>query len=230
MKLRQKLYRIGKDKKYNTAVVEFKIVRKIIKGVKDQDKFCLFDLTNGMLYDFYWCSAKTLQELENLLNEDKHFFKRKSEAKKHLKYEMSAESERIKFFKKNSKQKKGETKKTIKLGEMISKLENLPQKAKVRFDFFDYIPANFNSWRGAYSELALGYERLKHGEELSVEDFLRYCKNQIGSKHIGWKGGEFGMSENSEVWIDNAGEYWGLPIRDIIFDGEFVIIKTKKEV
>lgn len=230
MKLRQKLYGIGRDDKYKTIVVEFKVVKRVIKGVKDQDKFCLFDLTNGRLYDYYWCSAKTLQELDNLLNKDGDFFQSKSKAKKHLKYELSAESERIKYFKKNSKEKKGESKKTIKLGEMISKLENLPQEVKVRFDFFDYIPGDFNSWRGAYSELALGYKRRKDGKELLAKDFLKYCKKQIGCIHQGWKGGSFEMDENSEVWVDNNGESWGLPIRDIIFDGEFVIIKTKKKV
>lgn len=230
MKLRQKLYRIGQDEKYKTIVVEFKVVKQVIKGVKDQDKFCLFNLTNGELYDYYWCSAKTLQELDNLLNKDADFFQSKSKAKKHLKYELFAKSERIKYFKKNSKEKKGESKKTIKLGEMISKLENLPQEAKVRFDFFDYIPDDFGSWRGVYSELALGYKRRKNGKELSAKDFLEYCRRQIGSTHQGWKGGLFEMDKNSEVWVDNDGEYWGLPIRDIVFDGESVIIKTKKEV
>lgn len=230
MKLRQKLYKIGQDNKRNTTVNEFKIVKKVIKGVKDQDKFCLFNVTTGMLYDFYWCSAKTLQELEDLLNKNADFFQSKSEAKKHLKYELSAESKRIKYFKKNSKEKKGEIKKTIKLGEIISKLENLPLDAKVRFDFLDYIPDDFGSWRGAYSELALGYKRLKDGKEISVKDFLKYCKIQVGNGYTGWKGGWFEMDENSEVWVDNDGEYWGLPIRNIIFDGEFVIIKTKKEV
>ena len=218
--MRQKLYRIEND-----SVITYKVVKKIIQGVKNQNKYCLFDLNANKLCCYF--EAESLEKLSHSLN---NFFVSKEEAKKQLNKEKNEQKLLIKHFKTNSK---GE-RQTFKLKEIIAKLELLPSDAKVKFDFLDYAPCDFNSWRGDYFQLALSYEKVGIKKVSGtvkfplVSEFLEQCKGVMNATFEGWKGGDYKMHEDCEVWIDNAGESWGLPILDIVLEGEFAIIKTTK--
>lgn len=120
------------------------------------------------------------------------------------------------------------------LGEIILKLENMPPDAPVRFDF-DSNVGGLDSWRGSYSELALGYQ---DDEPITVNDLLNDCRFSVGKTYEGYKGGEFKMGRQTPVWVANWGEsgasvkdkydYETVGIKDIALKDGAVIIVTEK--
>ena len=109
------------------------------------------------------------------------------------------------------------------LGEIIKILEEMPQDATVCFAFGNLNPTTLDSWRGSYNELALGYgDRIRAGE-WKVVDFIKHCKDAIGSTYTGWKGGDFTMGENTPVWVDNCGESSETGISNITYDGYYYV-------
>lgn len=77
------------------------------------------------------------------------------------------------------------------LGELISKLEKIPQDTHIEYGFGSPM-----SWRGSYYELA--FEPVKN---TTIRDMLFYAKDAIGNTYSGYKGGDFTMDEQSEVHI-----------------------------
>lgn len=127
------------------------------------------------------------------------------------------------------------------LGELLLKLkpiaENQKDKkeediARVQFDFGTAVPTGFASWRGSYSEIALGYElsgydnHAKHFDNVKVTDFTKMVEDAIGQTYTGWKGGEFTMNKNTPVWVANPGNSGNTGIVEVIDDGYRVILMT----
>ena len=84
---------------------------------------------------------------------------------------------------------------------LIDELEKLPKNKVVDDGFGEAM-----SWRGSYCELA--FEPKKKAK---VSDMLTIAKNANGSSFEGYKGGEFVMNLNSEVYIASYG-FNGEPI------------------
>jgi hypothetical protein len=95
---------------------------------------------------------------------------------------------------------------TITLGAMIRALEHCNQDAFVRFDFCGMVPGKLGSYRGDYSELALGFNGAD-ATDVRVSDLVAHLKKAVGKEFTGWKGGDFLMSLDSPVWVDNPGKY-----------------------
>lgn len=125
------------------------------------------------------------------------------------------------------------------LGELVEKLEAIGLKDSdgddiyVQFDFGSAIPTTLDSWRGSYSELALGYELVGYdGDDdanynsMKVEKLLKDLKSAIGKEFYGWKGGDFKMSENTPVWVDNSGNANNCAIVDVLDKGYFCVLLT----
>lgn len=92
----------------------------------------------------------------------------------------------------------------LSLGELILKLESIPDKQKkVVYDFGEYAPTDIDSWRGIYSELALDYEKT---EPKTVEQILSILKEANGNSFQGYKGGYFKMGRNTPIWVANYSE------------------------
>jgi hypothetical protein len=114
---------------------------------------------------------------------------------------------------------------TMKLGELIAALERKNQDMEVRFEFARMFPTTIKSWRGDYSQLAIGYADTAK-EEVTVGDLLKKLKEADGKTYDGYKGGNYLMSANTFVWVDNWGKFTETGILDINeFDGE-VFIRT----
>ena len=128
--------------------------------------------------------------------------------------------------------------KQLTLGEIIAEVEKCGYKEEdgedkaVYFDFGTAIPTLLNSWRGSYSELALGYKLTgydnngEHLTEKKATDFLTELKSAIGKEFTGWKGGEYTMSEDTPVWVSNPGNASNTAIVGILNDGCRIIIIT----
>ncbi len=109
------------------------------------------------------------------------------------------------------------------LGEVINFLENLSHKelknSDVFFEFANAVPTSFDSWRGDYSILALGYEAFKYGTKsdtiLKAHEFLSMCKECLYKVFTGWKGGDFCMTKDTEIYIANPGLSGGTKIKEL---------------
>ena len=117
----------------------------------------------------------------------------------------------------------------LSLGEIISKCEPLaPDSAdspEVIFGFEHAYPTALDSWRGIYSELALGFSC--EGMPPTLDHFIETLKSAIGETFTGYKGGSFTMSEKTPVWVANYGNSGNTAIVDVIGDAHQVILVTR---
>jgi hypothetical protein len=65
-------------------------------------------------------------------------------------------------------------------------------------------PTVFDSYRGYYEDLALGYSN--KGEYPTVGKLLEHAEACLGKDFTGWKGGEYTAREDSTLWVANSGE------------------------
>lgn len=93
----------------------------------------------------------------------------------------------------------------------------------VSFDFCRLYPTRFDSFRGIYSQLALGYD---FEERMPAKKFLQNLKFADGNVFEGWKGGEFKMDRNTPVWVANQGESSDTAIIDVFEDTVEIILHT----
>lgn len=114
---------------------------------------------------------------------------------------------------------------TLVLGELIEELEKHPDTARVRFDFANFEPNGFCSYRGFYDHLSLMYRR---SHSATIGELLAAARNAVGGTFSGWKGGEFTMGRGTPIWVSDSGDSDGTTI--IGFEpwlGDFgIIIKT----
>lgn len=127
--------------------------------------------------------------------------------------------------------------KQLTLGEIITKIEHLIShmdddvdlnERAVRFDFEYVRPAFFDSWRGIYKELALGFSI--DGEDVTINKFLAMCKECLGKEFTGYKGGDFTMHKNSPVWVANYGNSGETGIVGVKFDYWLILETARCEV
>lgn len=126
----------------------------------------------------------------------------------------------------------------LSLGELILKLEALPDKSKVViFDFGNNVPTGLCSWRGRYAELCLNYENTEPKNANQVIEMLRDAN---GKTYVGYKGDDFTMSLQTPIWVANYSEsgirnykdstnYEYVAVVDVedVEDGDKVILITK---
>lgn len=131
-------------------------------------------------------------------------------------------------------------KETITLQELIEAIENCGIKKEIGdyknilFDFGTAIPTGLISWRGSYSELSLEYKLTNRDDNsepqcMHADKFLEMCKEAIGSRFEGYKGGEFTMNKDTLVYVDNYGAYTETIISGVKSDDYYIYIKTDKQ-
>lgn len=114
------------------------------------------------------------------------------------------------------------------LGEFIEKLRQQPQDNEITFDFCGFLPTTFDSWRGVYCELALGYEAPEYNKSIQVATLLSRAQDADGEVFMGYKGGNYQMGKSTRIWVDNRGETNGTAIVDVItFDTYLTKIITQ---
>lgn len=99
---------------------------------------------------------------------------------------------------------------TMSVAELKTQLERHKDAERVVFDFGTMAPTDFRSWRGIYSELALGYANWAEWDSPdppSASDLLDRLNKACSETHYGYKGGEFRTYPGTQVWVDNWGEY-----------------------
>jgi len=112
------------------------------------------------------------------------------------------------------------------LGEFVDALEACGLETRVFFDRFGLVPTSFNSYRGYYDHLALGFEL----EGIVMADELaERAKQAIGKTFGGWKGGEYTMSRHTPLWASNTGRVTRTKIVGTSNDGWSLIILTASD-
>lgn len=114
------------------------------------------------------------------------------------------------------------------LGEFISLLEVQDQEKCIKYDFVHFDPGEFDSWRGDYGYLALGYDN-GEGEGKVVKDILEMAKDAVGRVYNGWKGGEYRMTKETPLRCANPGESGDTAIVGVQDKGWVVVIMTQWE-
>lgn len=99
---------------------------------------------------------------------------------------------------------------------------------KVIFDFCSAFPTEIDSWRGIYAEVALSFTMDWRGgtEPMLVTDFIDMLIQTVGRTFTGYKGGEFMMTENTPVWVDNYGECTNTAVIGVSTMSCYIIIET----
>ena len=120
------------------------------------------------------------------------------------------------------------------LGELIAGLEKVDLAAKVIYCFGGYYPtSSFNSYRGYYEQLALGWATYKFDNdappELTAHALLELCRSVVGVTFQGWKGGDYTMGLHTPVWVDNVGECNSTMITGVEQEGDYVELLTRIE-
>ena len=113
------------------------------------------------------------------------------------------------------------------LGELTKARERVPGETPVYFDLLQLVPTRFDSYRGFYDQLALGYA--DDGRK-TAEALLEQCRKANGQIFEGWKGGQYTMRDNTDLWISNRGHASGHRIVGLRFDHEWcATIETEPE-
>lgn len=116
----------------------------------------------------------------------------------------------------------------MKLGDLIRHLEGCKPEASVYFDFCDTIPTGIGSYRGYYDQLALGWRICEYGAEPpKVADVLKWLREACGATFTGYKGGEYVMDRQTQVWVANYGESHGTLTVGVIDSDWRVVIETR---
>lgn len=111
-----------------------------------------------------------------------------------------------------------------KLGVLIRQLSSCKPEAPVYFDFCDLVPDGIESYRGYYDQLAIGWKEAR--EAPTVADVLAMLRGAVGKTFMGYKGGDFLMDEDTEVWVDNSGRATGTIITHVEDDDWCVYLRT----
>lgn len=116
---------------------------------------------------------------------------------------------------------------SITLGKLIAHLELENPNDEVEFDFCGAAPTRFASYRGDYSELALGHD-ITGAKPQKVSDLLAAARGCIGKTFEGYKGGDFIMHPHTPVRVDNWGEWTSTHITGVESGSGTVILVTRK--
>jgi hypothetical protein len=109
------------------------------------------------------------------------------------------------------------------LGRMIAELEKCDPLAVVSLSDDGMSPGDANSYRGYYSDLSFEPE----DGPVSVEKYLRECRNALGETFEGYKGGDFIMGEDTPLWISTYGSASGRAIVGLLNQGEKIVLEIK---
>lgn len=139
------------------------------------------------------------------------------------------------------------------LGELIFKLETVKDQDKPLFIDNGKRPMGVDSWRGYYAELAIQTESYGHyntdeveihseygdyykkkdigKKDPTVKEWIKVLKEAVGKTFEGYKGGEFYMSKNTPVWLDEYGHssFPGVFFVDVREEPDKVYLVTKEQ-
>lgn len=113
------------------------------------------------------------------------------------------------------------------IGQVIAELERAKPEATVRYSFASLHPTTVDSWRGIYSEPALGWEALRSDGPKVKDVIAELRKATDGRKYTGWKGGDYSYDLNDTLHIDNPGQWTSTELARIEDRDYCVVLHTE---
>lgn len=112
----------------------------------------------------------------------------------------------------------------MKLGDFIAALKTAHPDASVFIDWNMLNPLGFQSYRGIYNHLAIGFAVDR--PTMRVAMLLRYAQLAIDQTFQGYKGGDFEMGEHTPLWVANWGHSSGVYVKGLDVTPHIVRILT----
>lgn len=115
------------------------------------------------------------------------------------------------------------------IGEMLDKLGQFEDNEKVVFSNGKYFNGEFDSYRGYYEDMYIGYDNEDKGLNTvgSLKTTLNLALEQGGM--TGYKGGEYPITEDTLIWFSCYGSSGDDMIIDIQKLGDTIYIITKED-
>ena len=114
------------------------------------------------------------------------------------------------------------------LEDLSGALEDLGYNEIIRISPMNIYITGLTSWRGSYELLSLKYSTDK-SEALTTSELIAECHEAINGRFFyGYKGGEFTMSKDTEVWVDNYGEFTQTKISNITQDNGYIYVEVEQ--
>jgi hypothetical protein len=110
----------------------------------------------------------------------------------------------------------------MRLGAIIDALSAARQDASVQFDFGGFEPSDVKSYRGYYSDLAIGFS----DNGLDLPSLLNELRQADGGTFEGYKGGDYRMSRDTPVWVANYGNSHGVAVVAVEDQDWRVVLRT----
>lgn len=119
----------------------------------------------------------------------------------------------------------------MKISEILLELENLAKKhsrntcVKIGSHSHNGYVCKLHSWRGDYKCLAIGISR---GVKYPLRSLIKTLKFTLRRPLIGYKGGEYQMTKDTDVFRANYADASGVSIKNVNFikDGNFILLET----
>ena len=109
--------------------------------------------------------------------------------------------------------------------ELIKTLQSYDEDLTVQFDFGGY-PQYIDSWRGSYDQPSLFWD-MKY-TRITIKGFIDMLMKVEGMKVEGYKGGDFMLSANDEIYLSYSyGDYIQCVIERISKEDSTLILHTK---
>lgn len=108
------------------------------------------------------------------------------------------------------------------LEELKLALKKCDPTACVQYAFGGLSPTFFDSYRGDYSHLALGFRLPDGGRAMTVADLIAECEEADGATYEGYKGGDYQMTGSTPLWVANYGDATGTALIGV-FDGGYIV-------
>ena len=112
----------------------------------------------------------------------------------------------------------------MKIKQILNELSNLLHSSKDQL-VIEGVSTEFCSYRGHYSELCV---EQSNNQNLDLSEFCNKLEDQIGKVFYGYKGGEYEMSETTELYIADYGRT-GEKVVGISKSGDTISFVTEKE-
>lgn len=109
------------------------------------------------------------------------------------------------------------------LGGLRDALNAAPNSAHVVYDVGDPYPGSFFSYRGYYTDIAIG----EGNGPVTVAEFKKATAKALKTTFEGYKGGEFPATPDKPLWRAGYGNATGIAVVGTRFDGENLVLITK---
>jgi len=117
----------------------------------------------------------------------------------------------------------------LSIGQMLKKLEQFNDDARLFLSNDKFFTTEFGSYRGYYEDMYIGYSDTDTG--LNTVGGLRGILEAALAKGEmkGYKGGDFPIDHDTLLWMSSYGEVDGWALVDVVKVGDAIVVVAKDD-